>query len=116
VKVFWFDKKLLTNQISEAVKRLVSERPDVKKVILFGSVAEKRATPASDVDIVIIVEDSSQRFLDRPLPFSKYFQDIGLGVELFIYTQKEIAEEDIPFVRTAFKKGEILFGDRKLYV
>ena len=109
VQVFWLDKELLRHRITEAVKILVSERAEVERVILFGSMAEYRETPSSDIDILIAVNDSKLRFIDRPLSFMQYFQDIGLGVDILVYTLKEIKEANIPLVDIALEKGRVLF-------
>lgn len=109
VRVFWLNKELLQHRIKEAVKNLVLDYSELRKVILFGSVADKKETPLSDADILIIVDDSTLQFSERALPFRKYFQGIGLGVDIFVYTCKEVEEERIPLVNSALKKGKVLF-------
>lgn len=93
VKVFWLDKELVKKRIHKAAKKASSENPGVEEVILFGSLAEDRATAFSDADILIIVKESTKRFIDRPLDFIKYFQHIGIEVDLFVYTRKEIEQK-----------------------
>lgn len=110
VVVFWLNKDLLKDNIIKAVKQLVAHKPEVKKVILFGSVAEDKELPSSDVDILIIVRESKHPFLDRAIYFQEYFQDIGLGVEIFVYTEEEIEKNTIPLLNSAFKKGKVLFA------
>ncbi|MDN3513290.1 MAG: nucleotidyltransferase domain-containing protein [Candidatus Brocadia sp.] len=109
VKVFWLDKGLLETNILNAVNALVNNHHEVKKVILFGSIAENRGLPSSDVDILIIVSKSKCRFIDRALDFQKFFDDVGLRVDLFVYTEEEIMKNNIPLVNTALKTGKILF-------
>lgn len=109
VKVFWLNKELLESKINAAVKRLTAECQEVMTVILFGSVAEDKATVSSDIDILIVVKESKYRFIDRPLQFGKYFEGIGLGVDIFVYTSQELRNNTIPLAKSAFKKGKILF-------
>ena len=109
VKVFWLNKELLQRNITAAVKDLVLECPEVEKVVLFGSVADSRETPLSDIDILIVISDSQYRFLDRAQFFRKYFQDIGLGTDIFVYTRKEIAQEGLLLAKSALKRGKVLF-------
>jgi predicted nucleotidyltransferase len=90
VKVFWLDKGLLKKRIQKAAKKILSANDDVEEVILFGSLAEDKATAFSDADILIVVKDSAKRFIDRPIDFLPYFQNIGVEVDLFVYTRKEI--------------------------
>ncbi len=47
VKVFWLNKELLETNILNAVNTLANNCPEVKKVILFGSIAENRGVPSS---------------------------------------------------------------------
>ena len=109
VQVFWLNKTLLEKKIFDAVKELQANCPDVQKVVVFGSVADSRETVSSDIDILIVVKKSSERFLDRPLHFNSFFEDVGLNLDLFVYTQKEIERGNIPLANTALKKGKVLF-------
>jgi predicted nucleotidyltransferase len=88
--VFWLDKDLLRKRIQKAARRILSANSNVEKVILFGSLAEDKATALSDADILIVVKNSAKRFIDRSVDFAPYFQNIGVEVDLFVYTGKEI--------------------------
>jgi predicted nucleotidyltransferase len=107
VKVFWLDKELLKKRIQEAAKRLMSENSNVEKVVLFGSLVEDKATAFSDVDILILVKNSTRRYIDRPMDFVGHFQDIGLEVDLFVYTREEV-EQKTKFIRAIQYKGECI--------
>lgn len=108
-KIFWLNKELLETRIKQAVRKLTAQHSEVEEVVFFGSAAESKATVSSDIDILIVVKDSKYRFLDRPLYFEKYFAEVGLGSDLFIYTQQELKNKVIPLAKTAFKKGKNLF-------
>ena len=107
VKVFWLDKELLKKRIQEAAKRLMYENSNVERVVLFGSLAEDRATAFSDVDIMIVVKNSTKRFIDRPMDFVEYLQDIGIEVDLFVYTREEV-EQETKFIHAIQHKGECI--------
>ena len=109
VQVFWLNKTLLEKKMLDAVKELQANCPDVQKVVVFGSVADSRETVSSDIDILIVVKESSERFLDRPLRFNYFFEDVALTLDLFVYTQAEIERGTIPLANTALKKGKVLF-------
>lgn len=108
VKTFWLNRDLLEQRILEAVRNLVDEHSEVEKVILFGSVAHKRETPLSDIDIIVIVKETNYRFLDRPLYFRGYFETIELATDIFVYTKEE-TKFNIPLLNTALKNGKVLF-------
>lgn len=63
----------------------------------------------SDADILIVVRGSDTPFIDRASRFRDYFADIGLGVDLFVYTEQEIAAGTIPLAATALRTGIDLF-------
>ena len=109
VKVFWLDRSLLKSRIMQAVTKLSREHEAVTQVVLFGSVACDRAVPSSDADILVVVRDSDTPFLDRSSLFRGYFSDIGVGVDLFVYTQQEVASSRIPVAVTALRTGIELY-------
>ncbi|MDR7468265.1 MAG: nucleotidyltransferase domain-containing protein [Armatimonadota bacterium] len=94
--------------MKEAAERLLAERRDVAAVYLFGSLSENRAVPGSDADLLILLERSQRRFLDRAEEFSRYFSGIGLPVELFCYTREEA--ERTWLARAAIARGVLLAG------
>ncbi|MDE0218482.1 MAG: nucleotidyltransferase domain-containing protein [Spirochaetaceae bacterium] len=75
------------------------------QVVLFGSVASGRAVPSSDADILVVVRDSETPLLDRAALYRDYFTDIGVGVDLFVYTRKEISDGSIPVAAAALRTG-----------
>ena len=109
VKVFWLDRSLLKSRIMQAARSLSREHEEVVQVVLFGSVASDRAVPSSDADILVVVRDSDTPFLDRASLFRDYFADIGMGVDLFVYTQQEVASSRIPVAVTALRTGIELY-------
>ena len=80
----------------------------MRKVILFGSAAQEASTPASDVDLALVVDDTRERFIDRPLSYQRYFIDVGLGVDLVVYTQDEVRRCDISLLRVAERTGRVM--------
>jgi hypothetical protein len=54
VTVFWLDTDLVRERLRAVVERL-AENPNVLRVILFGSFAEGRAVPGSDLDVMIVL-------------------------------------------------------------
>jgi predicted nucleotidyltransferase len=105
VKVFWLDRDLLKSRIRRAAGNLSRDHEAVVRVILFGSVASGRALPSSDADILVVVREIALPFIDRANRFRDYFADIGLGVDLFVYTEQEIAAGSIPLAVTALRTG-----------
>ena len=109
VKVFWLNIDNIIYNIRKSVKSLTRKHPDIIKVVLLGSVAEGRAVPSSDADILIILKESKTRQLDRSLEFIDSFNDAGITVDLFVYTIDEIYAGKIPIAKKAIEKGIALF-------
>ncbi len=101
VKVFWLDRDKAIEQLRSIAERIKREKPEVSAIYLFGSLAEGRATPRSDADLIILLKTSREKFLDRPLAFMEYFSSFSLAVDLFCYTEQE-AEKN-PFVKRALE-------------
>jgi len=108
VTVFWLETAEAVRRLEAAARAVVAERSEVIGVYLFGSLAEGRAVPGSDADVLILVERSERRWLDRPLEFYPYFAGCGIGVELFCYTREEAVRN--PMARQARGAGMRLAG------
>ncbi|MDQ7841272.1 MAG: nucleotidyltransferase domain-containing protein [bacterium] len=106
VTVFWLDRAEALRRLREAAGKAITARPEVLAIHLFGSLAEGRAVPGSDADLLILLERSDRRWLDRPLDYSSYFEGLGLPVELLCYTVEEA--EANPVARRAMERGLLL--------
>ena len=105
VQVFWIDNDLVWERLERCVATL-TRNPHVMKVVLFGSFAEGRAVPGSDLDILIIIDEDERRITDRIPAFLEVFDDIGLSVDLFPYTPDELSN---PLAEQALASGMVLF-------
>ena len=55
----------------------------VQKIVLFGSLAEGKAIPGSDVDLLIVLEDK-RRIFERISEFLRYFSDLGTAIDVSV--------------------------------
>jgi len=78
----------------------------VMKIIIFGSFAENRAVPGSDVDILIVLKSDSRKLIDRIQDYLDAFSEIGIAIDVFPYTINEL---DNPLAQTALRTGKVLF-------
>ncbi len=110
VKVFYANKENVEAELKRCVARLVRAHPEIKKVVHFGSYATDRYGPASDVDLLLILERASGRMLDR---IPHYLPEgLSLPVDVFPYTQAEIdtmLADGNPFIRRALAEGKVLY-------
>ncbi len=114
VTVIWLDRERVTAAVNEAARRLAGDKPEISKIILFGSLARGDAVPGSDADVLIVLSTSRRRFLNRIPEYT--LSDVPVGVDIFPYTEKELSRmlaEGNPFIRQAVSEGIILF-ERKI--
>ncbi len=110
VRTYSLDHDALLANLREVAAQLASEHPEATRVVLFGSVAEDRAVPASDADILIIVCESPHRFIDRALVYLPLFAEVGVGIDVFVYTESEVAGRTVPLIERALSHGVTLFA------
>lgn len=105
VKVVFADKKKVLRQLKDYAKKLKQTSPEVEKVGFFGSYATDTFGPASDVDLLIVLRNSSKRFLDR---IPDYLPDnLSVSCDVFPYTNEEIEkmkQESTPWIRHVLKE------------
>lgn len=70
--------------------RLLRDRPEVEEIVVFGSFADGRWAPGSDLDVFLILSRADRPIRDRvpdylPGPFP-------VGVDVFPFTREEIVE------------------------
>ena len=101
------NKKEIINKITERLAQ--SLKPE--KIILFGSYAEGRENPESDIDI-LAVTDESLSIQDRYSLSHKLFNDFPIAVQLILITPTKYAEtKDVigGIAHPAFNHGRILY-------
>jgi len=88
VKVFFADKGKVLRQLKDYSESIKRTHPEVERMGYFGSYANDTYGPASDVDLLIILRNSSMRFLDRIPNFIP--DSLSIGCDVFPYTSEEI--------------------------
>jgi len=109
VRVFWLDRERAVTALRDAARLLIAERPEVEQVVLFGSLAEGRAVPGSDADLLVVTRLGAP-WLERNLVYRAYLDGCGIGVDVFAYRPEEI--EDAPMARRALRTGVVLAARR----
>ena len=105
VRIFWLDSVGILEDLKRQIPK-ISRYPEISEVWLFGSMAELRAVPGSDVDILIIIDESDVRMIDRIERFQDLFEPIGIGIDIFPYTHDE---EEAKIVQHARKTGICIY-------
>jgi uncharacterized protein len=66
----------------------LSERPEIRKVVLIGSLARDDWSARSDADVIVIVDDAAERFQDRSPSYAPS-RSLGVPADIFVYTDDE---------------------------
>lgn len=88
----FLDSEGVIADLTALARRALERRPALRRVILFGSLAEGRAVPGSDADLVLIDSGESGREVrlrDRVAAIQPLFEDAPVGVDLFVTTEDE---------------------------
>jgi predicted nucleotidyltransferase len=104
VKVFWLDTDYIISRLRHKAKQLIRDTR-VREVVLFGSLAEGRAVPGSDADLLIVVDDDGRTMNERIEDYLEFFSGIEIGIDVFPYSTKELEN---PLAKQALSKGIVL--------
>lgn len=90
VKISFIDHDQLIDALEKISSRIKSDNRSVQGIFLFGSFQKGNYTPGSDVDVLITLDVTAIKFLERRDHFIDYFEAIPLDVNLIVYTEGEI--------------------------
>jgi predicted nucleotidyltransferase len=76
--------------IQEAVKRIVAAAQP-SRVILFGSYGRDDADPGSDLDLMVVKPELSDKYTEM-ICLREAVGSIGVGVDVLVYSEAEIEE------------------------
>lgn len=110
VRITFLDRAATLEQVKQAVRALARRRPEIERVILFGSLATGQAVPGSDADLLVVLTRSEHPFLARiPLYMPEGCQ---IPVDVFPYTQAELEAMQASgnaFLKRALAEGVEIF-------
>jgi predicted nucleotidyltransferase len=110
-RILRFDPKARLQELEKAAQ-VLGKRPEVLAVVLFGSLAQGRATALSDADLLVLLDSSPLPFPER---LSRYRPEGVRGVEVFPYTLEEAQrslQEGWGVARSALLAHRVLFERR----
>lgn len=83
----WIDAETVLQAVQAWSEHVFAQHPEVVRIGLFGSYARGDWGVGSDIDLVIIVRDTSVPFIER----ARYFDtsDLPLSTDLLVYTEAE---------------------------
>lgn len=92
---------------------IITENVDAKQIILFGSYAQNMAGPDSDIDILILVDDSASKIQEiAQLLHRKIHSVIELPCDILVEHENTFRERSaLPTIERAIaREGKILYA------
>ena len=98
------------NEIEKLAKD-IGEASNAERVILFGSHANGRATPDSDVDLIVVAESDLPRH-KRSRDLYKRIRPHRFSMDIVVITPGELTrarKSKVSFVSQALREGESVY-------
>jgi predicted nucleotidyltransferase len=95
----------------DSITRQLIEKYKAEKIILFGSAAEDRFTPDSDIDFFII-KRNEKGFHERLVDVYRLIKK-NVAADFIVYTPQELEERIAlgdPFIKSILTEGKVLYG------
>ncbi len=108
--VTFLDLERVLADVRHAVTTRVARRAGVREAWLFGSLARGSATPRSDADLLIVVDQDARRPMDRIPEFLLLLEGLGRPIDVLVLTAAEWkAREGTALHREVLMRGIQLY-------
>jgi len=100
-------------QVVPVIVQRLREALHPERIYLFGSCADGAVGRDSDVDLLVVVPESSLSFYERGALAYGALRDIEVPIDVLVYTRAEFdARADLPvsLERTIRTKGRVLYA------
>jgi predicted nucleotidyltransferase len=100
-------------QLLSEITRRLREALAPSAIYLYGSHAYGRPARGSDLDLLVVVEDSPLTFFQRSTEAYRALRGIGVPIDVQVYTRREFDERaslPVSFERTVREKGRVLYA------
>jgi predicted nucleotidyltransferase len=120
-KISWLKNKLILSSLKEFIENLIQKKgQDIIAMLLFGSLAQDKATFSddyrSDIDLLIISKNLLKEIIPRKLYTAKLSKSLGCGIHQIWNTPEEInksIDTHRAFYMEIIKYGRILYEQDK---
>ena len=82
-------KTMITQEVIEEVKNRLVKAYNPVAIYLFGSYAWGSPTEDSDLDLLIVVDDSNEKSYERPLAGYDALFGMNIAKDIIVYTKEE---------------------------
>lgn len=103
------DRDAVVERLRAFATEELGARPEVREVVLIGSLARGDWSARSDADLVVIVDSAKEPGWDRAPAYTPH--DVGVATDVLVYTVEE-AVEWRPRFRAEVERGVTLYRSR----
>ena len=104
---------MIKKEIIEEVKNRLVDTYDPIAIYVFGSYAWGCPTEDSDLDLLIVVDESQEKSYERPVVGYKALRGLDLSKDLVVYTKEEFEERSSIKTTLGYKiknDGKVLYA------
>jgi predicted nucleotidyltransferase len=88
-EIRFIDREKVIGDLRSAALRAKSAHPEIRRVLLFGSLVQGNYTADSDADLIVVVERSFPDLLDR----SRYqIHSRSIPTDTLVYSEREFEQ------------------------
>ncbi len=104
---------MINKKIIEEVKNRLVKTYNPVAIYIFGSYAWGTPTEDSDLDLVIVVDESDEKSYNRPRPGQRALFGLGISKDIIVYTKDEFeksAKNITTLCHKIKKHGKVLYA------
>lgn len=104
---------MISNEMIEEVKNRLVKAYNPRVIYLFGSYAWGRPTEDSDLDLLIVVDESEERSFDRVRLGQRVLFGLGISKDMMVYTKDEFEKNAKNITTLCYKikrDGKVLYA------
>jgi predicted nucleotidyltransferase len=104
---------LISPEVIEEIKKRLIAVYDPEKIYIFGSYAWGLPDEDSDLDLLVIVRESTEKRHLRTIPGREVLWGIDVSKDLLVYTQEEFdvsAQDPSSLMNKILRTGKMLYA------
>lgn len=108
------NQRKLFFEMSRSLTTLFGDK--LKKIILYGSYAKNRQTDESDIDFMVLVDDSEDRLRKSKFQIANIMSELSLNHNILVSITEETVHryselsQYLPFYKNISRKGIVIYG------
>lgn len=109
------DRKKLFSEINEQMANLFGDK--LKTIILYGSYAQNKQDKESDIDFLVLVDDTEENLRRNRYRIADIMTKLSLTYDILVsiteetYSQYIDYSEVVPFYRNIRQEGIAIYGE-----